>query len=263
LGDGEQWRRPTGRRHHHAPVAPIRIVSDGVAAVAAQAFAVFSSRTMAVSGAWGTIAWASLAMARPTKAAGSPVKIVSDGVVAIAAGVYHSLFIKRDGSLWGMGNNEIGQLGEAARTNWLKPAQILAKDVVAILCGWHDQQHVCQKGRQPLGHGCEQRRVCRWLMSKRLKPETGDHNRAAHRDKATGFPAARPLVARSRSPPNRGAHGQANATSPSDGAGWPATRRHSSANLSPLPGTSRHSFPVVVLRWRHGTPPPPGRESGQ
>jgi alpha-tubulin suppressor-like RCC1 family protein len=42
-----------------------------------------------------------------------PEQIVSTGVVAIALGVgqYQSLFLKSDGSLWGMGLNLFGQLG--------------------------------------------------------------------------------------------------------------------------------------------------------
>jgi hypothetical protein len=41
-----------------------------------------------------------------------PEKIVASGVVAIAAGGNHSLFIKTDGSLWGMGQNGYGELGD-------------------------------------------------------------------------------------------------------------------------------------------------------
>jgi hypothetical protein len=41
-----------------------------------------------------------------------PPQIVSDGVVAIAAGAQHSLFVKSDGSLWAMGLNDDGELGD-------------------------------------------------------------------------------------------------------------------------------------------------------
>jgi len=39
------------------------------------------------------------------------VQIGASNVVAVAAGLYFSLFLKSDGSLWGMGDNRDGQLG--------------------------------------------------------------------------------------------------------------------------------------------------------
>jgi alpha-tubulin suppressor-like RCC1 family protein len=59
-----------------------------------------------------------------------PEQIVASNVVAIAAGEEHSLFLKSDGSLWGMGNNEYGQLGDGTyyfSTN--RPQQIVASNV--------------------------------------------------------------------------------------------------------------------------------------
>jgi len=41
-----------------------------------------------------------------------PEQIVASGVTAIAGGAYHSLFLKNDGSLWGMGDDQYGQLGD-------------------------------------------------------------------------------------------------------------------------------------------------------
>jgi hypothetical protein len=38
--------------------------------------------------------------------------VCPSNVVAVAAGEYHTLFLKSDGSLWGMGNNSSGQLGD-------------------------------------------------------------------------------------------------------------------------------------------------------
>ena len=39
---------------------------------------------------------------------------------------YHSLFIKSDGSLWAMGNNNYGQLGDGTTTQRSSPVQIVS-----------------------------------------------------------------------------------------------------------------------------------------
>jgi alpha-tubulin suppressor-like RCC1 family protein len=63
-----------------------------------------------------------------------PEEIVASNVVAVAAGGAHSLFLKSDGSLWGMGYNGSGQLGI---TNWPvnRPVRIVASGVTAIAAG--------------------------------------------------------------------------------------------------------------------------------
>jgi len=67
-----------------------------------------------------------------------PEQIVSSNVTAIAAGAYHSLFIKSDGSLWGMGYNLNGQLGDgtSGSYDWTNsPEQIVTSNVIAIAGG--------------------------------------------------------------------------------------------------------------------------------
>ena len=64
-----------------------------------------------------------------------PQKIVASNVVAIAAGSRHSLFLKSDGSLWGMGNNGDGQLGISTNYWTNKPVKIVARGVTAIAAG--------------------------------------------------------------------------------------------------------------------------------
>ena len=39
---------------------------------------------------------------------------------------YHSLFLKNDGSLWGMGDNSYGQLGDGTYNSTNRPEQICA-----------------------------------------------------------------------------------------------------------------------------------------
>jgi alpha-tubulin suppressor-like RCC1 family protein len=65
----------------------------------------------------------------------SPEKIVPSGVTAIAAGGGHSLFLKSDGSLWGMGANYYGQLGNGTNSSALSPVEILPGGVTAIAAG--------------------------------------------------------------------------------------------------------------------------------
>ena len=48
-----------------------------------------------------------------------PQQIVASGVTAIAAGSYHSLFLKSDGSLWAMGYNGDGELGDGTYNLYL------------------------------------------------------------------------------------------------------------------------------------------------
>jgi len=57
---------------------------------------------------------------------------VGVNVAAIAAGNDFSLFIKTDGSLWAMGANDFGQLGDGTTTERLLPVMIVSSNVVAI-----------------------------------------------------------------------------------------------------------------------------------
>jgi alpha-tubulin suppressor-like RCC1 family protein len=66
-----------------------------------------------------------------------PEQIVAGGVTAVAAGGSHSLFLRSDGSLWGMGWNVFGQLGAATRVDTTNlPDQIVTGGVTAIAAGY-------------------------------------------------------------------------------------------------------------------------------
>lgn len=57
-------------------------------------------------------------------------------VVAISAGYNHSLFITSDGSLWGMGRNHVGQLGDSTVTEQATATPVLlAENVSSIVAG--------------------------------------------------------------------------------------------------------------------------------
>jgi alpha-tubulin suppressor-like RCC1 family protein len=66
-----------------------------------------------------------------------PEQIVVSNVTAIAAGDGHSLFLKSDGSLWAMGWNQFGELGNCTYNQTNLPEQILASNVTAIAAGSH------------------------------------------------------------------------------------------------------------------------------
>jgi alpha-tubulin suppressor-like RCC1 family protein len=56
-------------------------------------------------------------------------------VTNIAAGLYHSLFIMSDGSLWSMGENGSGQLGSGNFNNTNLPVKIVTNNFVAVAGG--------------------------------------------------------------------------------------------------------------------------------
>ena len=61
-----------------------------------------------------------------------PEQIVASNVTVIAVGADFSLFVKSDGSLWAMGRNNFGQLGNGTLNNTNQPEQIVASGVTAI-----------------------------------------------------------------------------------------------------------------------------------
>lgn len=63
----------------------------------------------------------------------TPVLIDTD-VETIAGGTDHSLFTKTDGTLWTVGNNEFGQLGDGSTSSKANPVQI-ASDVIKVSAG--------------------------------------------------------------------------------------------------------------------------------
>ena len=63
-----------------------------------------------------------------------PVKI-TNGVAAISAGFEHSLFIRNDGSLWAMGDNTYGELGNGTKNPTDVPIEIMSSNVQSIAAG--------------------------------------------------------------------------------------------------------------------------------
>jgi alpha-tubulin suppressor-like RCC1 family protein len=67
-------------------------------------------------------------------------------VTNVGAGYYHSLFVKSDGSLWAMGYNGSGQLGDGTTTNHLSPERIVSSGVTAIAGGYYHSLFVKSDG---------------------------------------------------------------------------------------------------------------------
>src|SRR6266568_4877062 len=59
-----------------------------------------------------------------------PEQIVASGVTAIAEGGGHGLFLKSDGSLWAMGRNTDGELGDCTYSNTNRPERIVPLVIV-------------------------------------------------------------------------------------------------------------------------------------
>jgi Regulator of Chromosome Condensation (RCC1) repeat protein len=66
-----------------------------------------------------------------------PEQIVSNNVVAVAAGYSGSLFLKKDGSVWGMGINWGSDYGEGMEFASHCPVQIIAATNTALVAGYY------------------------------------------------------------------------------------------------------------------------------
>jgi hypothetical protein len=66
--------------------------------------------------------------------------------VKACAGEWHSLFIKDDGSLWGMGWNNQGQLGLGAQNGFTTPTLIVEGHVVDVTCSRSASYFVMEDG---------------------------------------------------------------------------------------------------------------------
>jgi hypothetical protein len=86
---------------------------------------------------------------------------VASNVTAIAAGEFHSLFLKSDGSLWAMGYNHDGELGDSTYNNTNRPEQIVASNVTAIAAGGQHSLFLKNDGSL-------------WVMGANLSGQLGD-----------------------------------------------------------------------------------------
>jgi alpha-tubulin suppressor-like RCC1 family protein len=134
LGDG------TTDSDNYQTNRPEEVVADGVTNIAAGAWHSLFLRTdgsLWVMGfnRYGQLGDGTYGNPLTDYSTNRPEEIVANGVTAIAAGADHSLFLKSDGSLWAMGDNTYGQLGEGTVNETNRPQQIVAGGVTAIAAG--------------------------------------------------------------------------------------------------------------------------------
>jgi len=96
-----------------------------------------------------------------------PEKIVSSGITAIAAGAYHSLFIESNGSLWGMGDNGYGELGNGPSGFSISPTEIVTSKVTAVAAAGNHELFVKRPTRTS---------VQLWVMGDNAYGQLGEGN---------------------------------------------------------------------------------------
>ena len=64
-----------------------------------------------------------------------PVKTIDQNVTHATAGHGHTAFIKNDASLWTVGQNDSGQLGDNTTTNRSTPIKVVDGNVTQVVAG--------------------------------------------------------------------------------------------------------------------------------
>ena len=126
-----------GNGNEEDTLVPVMIESEGGLAAAVglgHSLIVKSGGSLWVAGDndWGQLG---IGVMGPHEYRIDPVRIEQNGVIDVAAGEYHSLYVKSDGSLWAMGNNNYGQLGDGTNTEKTRPVKIQDSGVIAVDAG--------------------------------------------------------------------------------------------------------------------------------
>ena len=85
-----------------------------------------------------------------------------DKVIAFAGGYEHSLFVKSNGSLWGMGNNDYGELGTDSEPFFETQVEIETNDVTAVAAGGYNSLFLKSDGGL-------------WVMGRNDRGQLGDN----------------------------------------------------------------------------------------
>jgi alpha-tubulin suppressor-like RCC1 family protein len=125
MGDNYWGQLGIGSRDSTAHPNPVQIATDVASVSAGYAHTVFVKTDGSLwsvgdnhNGQIGVTGSIRTILGRVT-----PAQIATD-VVSVSAGYTHTLFVKTDGSLWGMGENSSGQLGDGSISSRYTPVQI-------------------------------------------------------------------------------------------------------------------------------------------
>ena len=135
---GRAWG--VGSSSSGTPSTPA-VLATGVARVAAGGYHSLFVKTDGTLWAFGSNASGQLGDGSATYRT-APVQVASDvadaaGDRAFGSGLGFSLFVKRDGTLWAMGANGSGQLGDGSTVNRLAPVQVASNAVIASAGATH------------------------------------------------------------------------------------------------------------------------------
>ena len=109
---------------------PINGLTGIIAVAASQVGNSYALKDDGTVWAWGAAAYLGNAEAAAGSNTGTPVQVTlpvtpQNPAIAIAAGGQHALALLKDGSVWGWGYNESGQVGDGSTTNVTVPVQVI------------------------------------------------------------------------------------------------------------------------------------------
>ena len=118
---------------------PEEIIFSNVVAIAAGLYSSFFIKSDGSLWAMGNDGLGQLGdgtYSSPVSGTNVPEQIQASNIKAVAGGYFHSLFVKSDGSLWAMGSDQFGQLGDGSYGNGTNlPELIVTSGVTAVAAG--------------------------------------------------------------------------------------------------------------------------------
>ena len=136
LGSGFQWFRPTGGRDHHPKQQPgtgggwIGKPLSGVVGISAGKYHTVYLKGDGTVWAVGSNSFGKLGDGTTTDSL-NPVQVVDgsgnplSGAMGISAGFFHTVYLKGDGTVWAVGYNPVGQLGNGTTRSRINPVQVV------------------------------------------------------------------------------------------------------------------------------------------